>query len=449
MLDRILPRAVRARLAGRPTLQRIINNTGWLFADKIIRMGVGLFVVGWVARYLGPAQFGILNYATAFIAIFTAVAGLGLDSIVVRDIVREPGAAEEILGTAFCSKLLAGLATAALTVGVIYVIKPGDTVTVTMVAILSLTMIFNSMDVIDFWFQSLVQSWSTVIARNAAFILASLATLGLFFFKAPLMAFAGIRTLEIALGAVGLGIVYKRSGKSMRTWRVAIPRLNQLLSDSWPLILSSMAIMIYIRIDQIMLGEMVGNAAVGQFSAAVRVSEVWYFIPTSFVNSAFPAIVEAKNVSNDLYYGRLQRLSNALFLVSLSIAIPMSFLSGHVTKFIFGQQYAQAGSVLAVYIWAALFVFLGVVRRSWVNTEGLMKYTFIYTSMGAVLNIVLNFFFIRKWGMMGSAYATLISHFFAAVGFNILFAKTRPIFFIQMNSLFFLGLRKKAMTKFI
>jgi PST family polysaccharide transporter len=444
MLDRILPQAVRVRLAGRPTLQRIINNTGWLFADKIIRMGVGLFVVGWVARYLGPGQFGVLNYATAFVALFTPLAALGLDSIVVRDIVREPGAAEDILGTAFGSKLLAGLATAALTVGVIYVIKPGDTVMVTMVAILSLTMIFNSMDVIDFWFQSRVQSRSTVIARNSAFIMAALITVGLVFVKGPLIAFAGIRTLEIALGAAGLATVYTMSGNSMRGWRISAPRLKQLLSDSWPLILAGMVIMIYMRIDQIMLGEMIGSDAVGQYSAAVRVSEVWYFIPTGLVISAFPAIVEAKRISEDLYKRRMQKLCNVLSLISYSLAIPMSFFSGHVINFIFGRQYAVAGSVLAIHIWAAVFVFLGIAKMSWINTEGLMKYTFISTSMGAVLNVLLNLFFIKRWGITGAAFATLISQFFSSVGSNLLFKKTYPVFIIQMNSLFLLGWKKKT-----
>jgi PST family polysaccharide transporter len=444
MIDHILPQAVRVRLAGRPTLQRIINNTGWLFADKIIRMGVGLFVVGWVARYLGPEQFGVLNYATAFVALFTPLAALGLDSIVVRDIVREPGAAGDILGTAFGSKLLAGLATAALTVGVIYVIKPGDTVTVSMVAILSLTMIFNSMDVVDFWFQSRVQSRSTVIARNSAFILASLAAIGLVFFKGPLTAFAGIRTLEITLGAAGLAMVYTMSGNSLRSWRISAPRLKRLLSDSWPLILSGMVIMIYMRIDQIMLGEMIGSDAVGQYSAAVRISEVWYFIPAGLVISAFPAIVEAKRISEELYKRRMQKLCNVLSLISYSLAIPMSFFSDHVINFIFGSQYAGAGSVLAIHIWAAVFVFLGVAKMSWINTEGLMKYTFISTSMGAVLNVLLNLFFIKKWGINGAAFATLISQFFASVGSNLLFKKTYPIFIIQMKSLLLLGWKKKT-----
>jgi PST family polysaccharide transporter len=416
-------------------LRGIIANTGWLFADRILRMGVGLFVGVWVARYLGVQQFGVFNYATAFVALFSTLSTLGLDAIVVRSIVREPEKRAEILGTAFWLKLLGGIAALVLAVSCIMVVRHDDSLTISLVAILSSVGIFQAFDTIDLWFQSQVQSKYTVIAKNTAFVVITLVKVILISIHAPLIAFAWAALGEIGLGAIGLIIYYRVRGYSPWLWPWSLPLAKTLLKESWPLILSGVTIMIYMRIDQIMLGQMVGDKAVGLYSAATRISEVWYFIPMARASSVSPAIYAAKEVSESLYYRRIEQFLRLLSWLSIVVAVPMSFLSGTIITILFGKSYEASAYILAIHIWASLFVFMGVGTSSWFIAEGLTQFALRRTIIGAITNVFLNIFLIPAYGGVGAAIATVISQAFASFLSNATHPKTRKIFNIQVKSL--------------
>ena len=420
-------------------LRKIIANTGWLFADRILRMGVGLFVGVWVARYLGVQQFGVFNYATAFVALFSTLSTLGLDAIVVRSIVREPEKRAEILGTAFWLKLFGGVAALVLAVSSIIVVRHDDQLTISLVAILSSVGIFQAFDTIDLWFQSQVQSKYTVIAKNTAFVITALVKVALISFHAPLIAFAWAGLGEVSLGAIGLIISYRVRGYSPWLWPWSSPLAKTLLKESWPLILSGVTIMVYMRIDQIMIGQMIGDKAVGLYSAATRISEVWYFIPTAITSSVSPAIYAAKEVGEALYYQRIKQLIRMLVLISLVISVPMSFMSSTLITILFGNGYAEAGKILAIHIWASLFVFMGVATSPWFIAEGLTEFSFHRTLIGAVVNVVLNFILIPSCGGIGAAIATVIAYAIAAFLANALNSKTHRIFTIQLKSLILLA----------
>ena len=430
----LLPNFIKTRLEGRHMLQKAITNTGWLFIDQVLRMGVGLFVSVWVARYLGPEQFGIFSYAIAFVALFTALATLGLDNIVVREIVKNPDDANEILGTVFFLKLIGGVLALCLTVGIVSMMRPDDSLTRWMVGIIAAGMVFQAFNTIDLWFQSQVQSKYTVYAKNSAFLLASIGKVGLILKGSPLIAFAWIALAEVAIGAVGMVVSYRLNGHFMRKWQVGFKRASELLKDSWPLILSGIVIMIYMRIDQIMLGEMVGNEAVGIYSAAARLSEAWYFIPTAIAASVFPAIIEAKKISEKLYNSHLQKLYNLMAWMAISIAIPVTFLAGYIIYFLYGESYSGAGTVLSIHIWAGVFVFLGVASGKYLLTENYTRISFFRTSIGAVVNILLNIALIPRYGPAGAAITTLMSQFF--VVFSMVFiGKTRKQSLMMFRSL--------------
>ena len=430
-----LPDFLRPYLEGRSSLHRILGNTGWLFADRILRMGVGLFVGVWVARYLGPIQFGLYNYSFAFVSLFGFLATLGLDGIVVRDIVRDSSRKAEILGTSFVLKLVGGMFAIVVINLSIAIFRGQDTHTRVLVAIFATALIFQSFDAIDFWFQSQVQSRYIVWAKNGAFILITTVKIALIFNHAPLEAFVWAAVAEIILGAVGLIFAYRFTGGSLWSWRWDISRAKSLLHDSWPLILSGVAIGVYMRIDQLMLGEMLGNHAVGVYSAATRISEVWYFIPVAVVSSVFPSIIEAKQVSDQLYYERIAKLFRLMSLMALSIVIPLTFLSEFVIRILYGNSYSGAGTVLAVHIWAAVFVFLGVAQGPWILNEGLMKLSLQRTVIGAAANVVLNIVLIPMYGVNGAAIATLISQALASFLLNVTDKRTRKIFSLQLQSL--------------
>ncbi|WP_030007043.1 flippase [Picosynechococcus sp. NKBG042902] len=411
----------------------IFQNVAWLFFEHISRMVFGLFVGAWVARYLGAGQFGILSYATAFIGLFSPLAGLGLDSLVIRSIVHEPELKDQILGTTFWLKLVASLLCCGLIMGVIFQVRSGDAVTLRVVAILATASIFQAFDVVDFWFRSQVQSKFTVIAKNSVFLLVTGIKVLLVLWQAPLVTFAWVMFAEAGLGAFTLLMMYRFRGcRFSLVWSLEVA--NQLLKESWPLILSGLSIMIYMKIDLIMLGEMVSDKAVGLYAAATKLSEIWYFIPTAITASVAPSIYAAKKNDQSLYYAKVKKLIRFLVQISLVFAIPISILSMWIVALIYGQAYIGAGIILAIHIWAAVFVFMGVASSPWFIAENLTHLSFVRTFLGALINLLLNYLLIPSYAAIGAASATVISQAIASYLSNGLTPATRPIFKLQSKA---------------
>lgn len=431
----LLPSRIRDRVEHRSGLLKIITNTGWLLFDRVFRMAVGLFVGVWVARYLGPEQFGAFNYAIAFVGLFSAIASLGLNGIVVRDVIRRPEEAEVTLGTAFVMQILGGLTALALTLVAVYYAKPGDTATMMMVVILGLSTTSKASEVIKYWFESKVQARSIVIVESSVFALISVLKVCLILTSASLMAFVWLVLAESLLIAAGLLGAYFLNGYRIANWRWQFERAQRLLADSWPLVLSGLAAMVYMRIDQIMLGQMRGDTEVGLFSAAVRISETCYIVPALIAGSVFPAIIEAKKHGEALYLSRLKKLFQLMAALSLLVALPISLMSDWIIRFLYGANFEGAASVLAIQVWASVFVFSGVASSRWFLVENLQKYSFYRTLAGAVINVLLNYIWIPRYGMIGAAWATLLSQAVASVLFNFSNAKTRPVFYMQIKAI--------------
>lgn len=425
------------RLEGRNNLQNILANTGWLFADRILRMCVGLFVGVWIARYMGPEQFGIYNYAIVFVAMFSILSNLGLDSIIVRNIVSNSASKDEIMGTAFFLKFAGGVITLILSTGAILLLRSGDTLTCWLVGITAAGTIFQAFDTIDFWFQSQIKSKYTVYVRNAAFLIVTFVKIILIMTRSSLILFACAGLAEIILGTIGLVIAYQLHGYYLKEWRISIRYAKELLNDSWPLIFSGLAVGLFMKIDQVMLREMVGSESVGIYSAATRISEVWYFIPAVIISSVSPSIIEAKRISETLYYQRLQRLFNLMAGLAFVIAVPVTLFSKQLVLILFGVNYVSAGPVLAIHIWAVFFMFLAATQRAWDAAENLMLLSLKRTLIGAVVNIILNVIFIPLYSSIGAAISAVVSYAFSTFLSNFFNHKSRPIFFLQAESMLF------------
>jgi PST family polysaccharide transporter len=406
---------------------------GWLFADRFVRMGMGLFVGVWVARYLGPIHFGSLNFAIAFVALFGTATTLGLEGIVIRELVHSPENAHEILGTTFTLRIVGGFVSAVVSIAALRLIQPHDREALLLVSILSLSLIFQPFDTIDCFFQSQVRSKITVWAKNAAFLVFASIKISLIYAKAPLWTFAVAYSGEIALGAAGLTVGYRLSGGRMVAWRPRIRRAAALLKESWPVIFSGMAIMVYMRIDMLMLKMMQGDLAVGVYSAATKVSEVWYFIPTAIVSSVSPAIMRAKD-NPELLYNRLRKLFSLMTMTACVIGSIVALSSHVIVRALYSNSYSGAAPVLAIHIWASVFVFLGVAQSPWDITENLLRLSLYRTIAGAVINVVFNLILIPRYGAVGAAIATVISYAISSVFANALSSRTRPIFFMQIRS---------------
>lgn len=411
-----LPTFLRARIECKAYLQNVVSNTIWQFADNAIKMSVGLVVGIWLARYLGPEQFGLLSYALAFVALFAALGNLGLDDIVVRDLVRDPQDRDRILGTAFLLRLAGGSLSFVAAVATIFMVRPSDSLSQWLVGIIALGAVFQAFYTIEYWFHSQVQAKYAVMARNCAFLVCSLIKVFLILTSASLIAFAWTALAEVVIAAAGLIVAYLSKGHRIRAWQGRLEQAFRLLRDSWPLMLSSIVILIYLRIDQVMLGQMAGNEEVGIYSVAVRLAEVWYFIPTAIYWSVFPAIVEAKAADEAMFYDRLQKLYNLMTFTAYAIAVPVTLIAQWLVPTLFGDAYARAGLMLAVLIWSNVFSALEIARSSFLTVMNWTRLYLLTVSLGCAVNIGLNYILIPLYGGMGAVWASLAAYWFAAHG---------------------------------
>ena len=441
---RLFPAIIRRRLDGQHNLQGIIGNIGWLFVDKALRMGVGFFVGVWVIRYLGPERYGALNFALAFVALFSVLATLGLEGIVVRDIVHDPSCRDETLASAFALKLIGGGVTLILAIAVITLIRPNESIYWWLVGIAAAATIFQALDVIDYHYQAEVRSKYTVYARNAAFLIIALLKVTLIVINAPLVAFGWAGLCEIALASLGLLLICRSQGQSLRPAMATISRAKRLLRQSWPLMISTLFVVILMRTDQVMLGQMRGDKEVGIFSAALALSEIWYFVPMAITSSVFPAMVQAWKTDEKLFYQRLRQLYVVMVWLSLAVAIPLTLFSGEIVAVLYGGVYHSTSTVLSIHCWAGVFLFLGVVSNMWYLLENLNHYTLYRCIVGAAVNVGLNLVLIPHYGAKGAAISTLVAQAAASYLFDLVNKRTRILFTMKTESvLFFIPLTVK------
>ena len=432
LLYKITP-AKFQHLIQNPDFIKILKNINWLTIEKIFQLGLGIVVYAIIAQYLGPQRFGLLNYALAFTGLFLAFNTLGMDNIVVREIVHSKKKSKEILGSALVLRLLSSLLLIAISSLTIYFIRPDDSILLFFVVILSTGYIFRSFTTIDLWFQSQIQSKYPVYARSIAFVIVSSLKLLFVFTQQPLVAFVMMYTLEAIITAILLIWYYKYvTLDSILVWRPRFKRMRRLLQESWPLILSSIAVTLYMKIDQVMIGSMLNDEAVGIYSVAVKLSESWYFIPVAICSTVFPSIVSLKS-KPDKYILNLKRLFSFAIWFSILVAVFVTIFANIIINTIYGTEYSLAAQVLAIHIWSGIFVFLGVASSNYLVAEGFTKISMLRTIIGAIVNIVLNIIFIPKYGVIAAAYTTLLSQAISTLSL-ILFTKTRKITIIMLRS---------------
>ena len=402
------------------SFKKYFKNTSWLIAEKIFRILLAFFVTIYVIRYLGPADFGLLSYAISFYGLFAALSVLGLESISIRELVKHPQKRDEILGSVFLMRIIGAVFTL-LIIAAILLISREAYFTSILIIIISGSAIFQSVSVVDYYFRSRVEAKYSVYVLSSSVIVSSIIKLILVYLKAPLIYFALVFTFEFIVAAIGFITVYKFRGLKLTKWKFNKFIAANLLKDSWPLILSGIVVSVYMKIDQVMIKNMLNNEQVGYYAAAVRLSEAWYFIPVAITNSLFPAIVNAKNISEEFYNNRMQKLYDLLAWMGIAIALPVSIFSKQIIVLLFGAAYEQSAIVLTIYIWAGVAVFLGVASSQYLINENYTKLSFLRTFIGMIINVTLNFILIPLYGITGAAVATLVSYSVAT--FSILFFK--------------------------
>jgi O-antigen/teichoic acid export membrane protein len=404
------------------SFSRYLGNTSWLLSERVFRVGLTLIISVLLARYLGPELFGQFSYAISVVALLSFLNELGLDSVLVKELVDHPEQRDRIKGTAFVMKL-AGTCLLCLLLVPLCLSLNNEPVFNLYITIIALGFFAQCFVVIDYEFQSRVQSKYVAFSLLAQSTIGATLKIACILYSAPLLYIVIVQVLESVVLALGLIYFHHLRSGSLRAWSFDSAIARRLFSASWPLMLSGAAVTVYMKIDQVMIKAMLSTADVGLYGIAVRISETVYFIPGVVAGSLFPAIIAARG--SESYQKKLQNLYDLLVWMAVLIAIPTTILAPYIVIVLFGEAYAASAEVLMLHIWAAIFVFFGLARGKWIVNEGLQRYVLFFTIAGAVINVLLNYLLIPLQGISGAAMATLFGVAVAAVGAPLLLTRTR------------------------
>jgi O-antigen/teichoic acid export membrane protein len=414
--------------------QKYFKNTGWLFSGRIFSLAISFFVGIYIARYLGPANYGLMNYAISFVGLFGFLASLGIDEIVGRNIIRNHELKDKIIGTAFFIKIFGALLAIFITITIsVFTIK--ETFTILLITIFSLHYIPQAFNVIEIYFQSQVLSKKFVRAQISSGLISASLKLLVIFLNKGIFWLIFIYVVEISLLALFLIFAFLKNGNHFRCWKFDKEIAFSLLKDSWPIILSGMATGIYMKISPIIINEFLDNKSNGIYAIAVKLSEVWYIIPTIVTTSLFPAIINSIQNNKIDFENKISKLYFMMFWVSASISICTILFSNKIINIFFGSEYIQSVLILQIYILSLIAVSIGSVISKYLVAKNLMSILLFTTIIGAVSNILLNVILIPKIGVLGAAIATVTSYIIVSCSI-IFFKESRPHFFLIIKSIF-------------
>jgi O-antigen/teichoic acid export membrane protein len=418
-------------------LKKYLANTSWLITERILRLVLAFITTILIVRYLGPEKFGVLSYAISLVSLVSILAYAGLENILTRELVKAPEKSNEILGTGFVMRSIGSV----LVIVIIFIagIFTNETKeNFTIILIVGAANIFQPFGVIDFYFQSKVQAKYSVIVQSVSFLMLTIARIISIYLQAPLIVFAILLSVEIFFAGVGYILAYSFQKRSIFLWKFNRHIALEFLRDSWPLVLSGLAVSTFAKIDQVLLKFMVDEKGVGLYSAAVRIVEAWYFIPMAITTSIFPAILNAKQNSIEKYQERLGKLYDLMSYISISIAFLLSLLSGIIINSFYGFEYRDSSLVLTIYIWSGVATFLGVASNQFLIAENLTRLSLYRSLFGMITNIGLNLYLIPIYGIYGAAWATLISYFLSTF-FIVINKKGRAQVKLMLNSILLLN----------
>lgn len=424
----------------RPIARKIARNVFWMGFERVFRLVTALVVAIALARYLGPEKFGILNLALAFVSIFSTLAAFGMSGVVPKELVLNPSEADRILGSAFIIKIAAAIFFYVTLVLAAFMLNPQNHFVAYITAIIGLSIPFKSTEVINYWFEAAVDSRKISWVESFILFGSALIKIALCLLDAPLLFLSLLILSESFLFSIAAVLIYSRRNTFVTKWTASYAWIRRLTLQSWPLIISSAAWILYTRIDQIMIGRMIGNEAVGRYTAATRLSDATNILPAILVASIVPAITNLRNIDGELYLKKFQITYDLAFGISAFLAIAVSFGSATIIELAFGAQYAESATVLAVNAWAVVFISMAVVSGRFLINEHLQIITMFRHIIGIIVNVSLNYWLIGLWGIKGAALATLTSLVIANYLVDALYPSTRICFVQKTKSFFMAGL---------
>lgn len=398
---------------------KYFENISWIFGEKVLRMGLGLFIGVWVARYLGPEQYGLLSYISAILAFLGVFTYLGLYGILVNELVDKPDQTDINLGTVFYMKVIGSIVAYIILVVFALIASDFNSIKFWLFIVMGLSIFLRPFDVIEIFNESKVIVKYSMKAKSYAFIFMSIVKIILLLSGASLLFFGLVQPLESFLVVLFLLFYFNKQGNSSSKWRFDLNKAKEFINKSWKLILSFIFVTIYLKIDQVMLGWMIDDREVGIYSVAVRLSELWYFVPIAIISTITPELINTRKESYKLYTIKLQKLYDVLFVIAITMVLLISFFSEQVITTLYGDAYFQSASILVVHIWAGIFISMRNLFSRWIIMENLLILSLYTEIFGALLNVGLNFIFIPQYGAFGAAITTLISY--AGASYFVLF----------------------------
>lgn len=411
----------------------LLKNSGWIFVDKFLKLGLNLVVGVVLARYMGPNEFGEFAYVVAFISLFQGIANLGLDGIAVRDLAQQKKIAQNLLGTVFILRFIAGILCWLLAVFIMVCLNGWSDRSVFNTVLIGLALVFQASETIDLWFQSQGQSNKSVIPKSFVYLLTNSVKIYLIVNNVPLSYFCVAMAAEGLLVSIALFYSYNKF-KCEGRWKYTKNLCKKLLSESWPLIISGLSIMIYMRIDQIMIKNILGAKELGVYAAVLPLATMWQILPV-VLNASLGPIVATKKIESEVLYWRILKNIFSLYSCIAWCSIILTLTLGHViVPYIFGKNYIDGVIVLSIYIFTNLFINMGMAQSLWFLNEYKVYRSLVNTVVGAFVCIVGNLILLPTYGLIGVALVAVLSQFFSTVITNLIYS--RRIFWLQIESIF-------------
>lgn len=401
------------------------SNACWIIGCKLIKAVLTLVTTMITARYLGVSDFGVINYAAGLVAFVVPIMKLGIDSVLVHQIVEKPDAEGEIVGTSIVLNLISAFLCILGIGAFVCIANRGEEETIIVCVIYSVLLVFQAVEMLQYWFQAKLMSKYSSMAMLFAYIIVAASQILMIVFKVNIYWFALSYSIDYLFISLILLIAYAKKGT--QKFKFSFKRAKELFSISKYYIVSSLLVTVFSQTDRIMLKLMIDSEATGIYSAAATCAGMTSFIFAAIIDSMRPVIFQvAKDEDKTLFHKRMTELYSVIIYFSLIQCIVITLLSPIIIKIMYGEEFAASVNALRIVVWFTTFSYLGSVRNVWMLAENKQKYLWIINLSGALGNVILNLILIPIMGVNGAAVASLCTQIFANVIIGYI---VRPISF--------------------
>jgi len=423
-------------------MNRIVKNSFWIIACKVLQMLLNLIVTMLTARYLGPSNYGLISYAASVVTFVVPVMQLGLRSTLVQELVNGPDKEGEILGTAVVMNIIGAFACIVGIISFTFLVNAGETETIIVCGLYSISLFFQATEMIQYWFQAKLESKYPSMAMVASYVVVSAYKIYLLVSGKNVYWFAVSQAIDAALISLILFWFYKKKGdqKLRFSWKLG----KAMYAKSKYYIISGLMVNIFQLTDRIMLKLMLGDEITGYYSAAVACAGLSSFVFQAIIDSSRPSILFEHGHDKEKFGNNVSNLFSVIFYLSLVQCVGICVLAKPIILILYGNQYLNAVPALRLVVWYTSFSFLGTVRNIWILAEGKQSVLWKINMVGAMANVVLNYFMIPHWGIHGAAIASVFTQFFTNVIIGEIIVQIRPC-----NRLLYSGIHPKRIVRLV